>query len=195
MLWEKLKELFQGNSGPPVVIEPVSYKDGLLLFKSEQPLKLVRSRLAAPSKLGYFEVKVDILSLDEEGGFYRGKIIENETFSLDAMKMERRKEFRLDAKIVVSSSEVHGHKAVTEDISLNGARILTTGPLNKGDYIGLKFHFNDPAVGDLPLRAEVMWCSPTRKGKHHAGMRFLMMEKPDREKIKRYIQNQVALGM
>ena len=193
-MWQKLKELFQGTSGPPVIIEPVSYRDGLLLFKAETELKLVLSRLAAPSKMGYFEVKIEVLSFDEEGGFYRGKIVENETFSLDAMKVERRKEFRLDVRVPITSPELEGQKAVTEDLSLNGARVLMNGALNKNDYIGLKLHFKDPSVGALPVRAEVMWCVPTRKNKFHCGLRFAMMEKTQRDKIKRFLQNQVALG-
>lgn len=193
-MWEKLRELFQGGGGPPVIIEPVSYEDGLLLFKAEKPLKLVKSKVAAPSKLGYFELELDILSLDEAKGVYRAKVTQNETFNLDAMQMERRREFRLDAKIPIVCAELKGKQAQTEDISLNGARLLIPVPLKPGDFIGVDFHFNDPAVPVLPLRCEVRWCAPTRKGKHHCGVRFFTIEKSDKQKIKRFIENRVALG-
>lgn len=193
-MWQKLKELFQGTGGPPVIIQPVSYEDGLLCFKAEKPLKLMRSTVAAPSKVGHFGLQLDILSYDDATQVYRAKVLENETFALDAMKIERRREFRLDVALPVISEEIAGKKAKTEDISLNGARILMDGPLKVGDHIGLKIQFNDVAVSSLALRAQVQWCAPTRKGKHHCGVRFFMIEKAEKIKIKRFIENRVALG-
>lgn len=193
-MWQKLKELFQSTGGPPVIIQPVSYEDGLLCFKAEKPLKLTRSTVAAPSKVGHFGLQIDILSHDEASGIYRGKVLENETFALDAMKIERRREFRLEISLPVISEEIAGKKAKTEDISLNGARILMDGPLTVGDHIGVKIHFNDVTVSTLDLRGQVQWCAPTRKGKYHCGIRFFMIEKAEKVKIKRFIENRVAMG-
>lgn len=194
-MWEKIKALFQSNQqGPPAVIEPIKYEDGLFWFRSQTELKLSRYQVAAPSKMGYFGVDVDVLSYDENSKMYRAKIIENETFALDAMKIERRKEFRLEAPIAVTSEELSGKKGQTEDLSLNGARLLIGGPLKPGEHIGIKILFNDAVVENLSLRCEVSWCSPTRKGKYHCGVRFFTIDKADRAKIKRYIENRVVMG-
>lgn len=192
-MFEALKRIFSSSSGPPVIIEPVSFQDGLLLFKSEKPLKLTKSRVAAPSKKGFFEIEIEILSFEEKSGLYRGKL-KDETFSLDAMQMERRKEFRLDVVVPVTSQDLPGKKAVTEDISLNGARVLLNGPLKTGDHVGLTFHFGDKTLPDQSLRCEVQWCVPTRKNKHHCGVRFFMIEKAQKDIIKRFAQNRMAIG-
>lgn len=193
-MWQKLKELFQGGGGTPIIIQPVSYEDGLLCFRAEKPLKLVRSKVAAPSKVGHFGLDIDILSLEEESGIYRGKVLENETFALDAMKVERRREFRLDVVIPITSPDIDGQKGHTEDISLSGARLRLNKPVKVGEHFGIKIHFEDAAIAPLSVRCEVQWCAPTRKGKHHCGVRFFMIQKPDKIQIKRYIENRVAIG-
>ena len=192
-MWQKLKEIFQTSSGPPVVIEPVSFQDGLLLFKAQSPLKLKKCKVAGPTKMGYMEVEIDVLSFDEEKQVYRGKITD-EQFVLDAMQIERRKEVRVEAKVGVVGPDFPGKKCRTEDISLNGARILIPSAVKVGEYISLKFLFNDPAVPDMDLRCEVKWCVVTRKGLYHAGVRFSMIEKPQKAMLSRFMKNILTMG-
>lgn len=192
-MWDKIKQIFQAPSGPPVIIEPVSFQDGLLCFKAEKPLKLKKSKAAAPTKMGYMEVEIDILTFDEDSEFYRGKVTD-EQFVLDAMKMERRKEVRVDVKVAVTSSDFPGKKCRTEDISLNGARVVIPKKVDQGEHIGLTFHFNDPAVPKMALRCEVKWCAPTRKGVFQIGVRFFTIEKIQRKKLSRFMKNHLTLG-
>ncbi|MFA5505701.1 MAG: PilZ domain-containing protein [Vulcanimicrobiota bacterium] len=191
-MWQQIKAFFSGgSSGTPVVIEPLGFEDGLLLFKPQTPLSLKTCKIAGPCKAGYLEFEIDVLSQDESGT-YRGKL-SNETFAVDAMQLTKPKGFRLEVALNVTSPEAKGTMR-TEDLALDGARILTKAPLQKGAHLTLKFHFNDPIFEDLSLRSEVKWCSPTRKGLHHSGVRFFMIQGAERTVLKKFIQNKVALG-
>jgi PilZ domain len=192
-MWETLKKIFQAPSGPPAIIEPISFTDGLLCFKTDAALKLKKTKVAAPSKLGYIEVELEILSFDEATSLYRAKV-KDETFALDAMQMGRRREFRLDVKLPVTLMELKGKAASTEDISLNGARLLVPREFERGEHIGIKVHFKNANIPDLGQRCEVQWCAPTRKGQFHCGVRFFMINKAEKSTIKRFIQNYVAMG-
>jgi PilZ domain-containing protein len=192
-MWQQIKALFSGSSsGPPVVIEPVTFDDGLLLFKAREPLKLKKTKIAGPCKKGYLEFEVDVLSHDEQTGQYRAKL-DNETFSLDAMQIKKPKGFRLEVGIPVSSPEVKG-EIRTEDLALSGCRLLLKQELQRGAHITIKLHWNDPLFDDLELRSEVKWCCATRKGLYHCAVRFFMIDKAQRTIIKRFIQNRAALG-
>ena len=187
----QLKELFGRLRGPLPPLKPIKFEDGLLCFEAQEGLKLGKTKAQADSKLGTIDLEIDILSYDEEGKFYRAKL-KNEQFILDAMQVERRKEFRYDCKIRVISDDIKGQVATTEDISLNGARITVNSELTRGNYITTEFRFGEPTIKDLTLRSEVKWCSPTKGKKFHCGLRFISIEKREKVEIKRFIQNDVA---
>ena len=187
----QLKELFGRLRGSLPPLKPIKFEDGLLHFEAQEGLKLGKTKAQADSKLGTIDLEIDILSYDEEGKFYRAKLT-NEQFILDAMQVERRKEFRYDCKIRVASDDIKGQVAVTEDLSLNGARLTVNNELTSGDYLTTEFHFGDPTIKNLKVRSEVKWCSPTKGGKFHCGLRFLSIEKRQKVEIKRFIQNNVA---
>jgi hypothetical protein len=192
-MWQQIKELFSGSSsGPPVVIEPVTFDDGLLFFKAKQPLKLKKTKIAGPCKRGYLEFEVDVLSHDEASDQYRGKL-DNETFSLDAMQIKKPKGFRLETSVAVTSPEVKGTMR-TEDIALDGCRLLMKEQLDRGSHMTVNLHWKDPLFKDLALRSEVKWCSQTKKGLYHCAVRFFMIQKAEKVIIKKFIQNRAALG-
>ena len=190
-MWDKIKELFQGAQ-TPVAIEPKGYDDGLLKFTAQEPLKLEKQKIAAPCKKGYLAFEIDVLSFDEERKLYLGKLTD-EQFSLDAMQIDGKRDFRLDVSIPVSSPEIKGN-ARTLDLGLEGARLLMKPRLERASHLTAKLHFGDATVEDLELRAEVKWCLPTKKGLHQCAVRFFMIEKAEKVEIKRFIQNCVAMG-
>ena len=190
-MWEQIKQLFQGAQ-TPVVIEPKGYDDGLLKFTAQEPIKLEKMKVAAPCKKGYMEMEINVLSYEEERKIYRGKL-SDEQFALDAMQIKRNRDFRLEVSVPVTSPEIKGN-ARTEDLGLDGARLLLKPQLERGSHITIKLHFNDPTVDNLELRCEVKWCLPTRKGLHHCAVRFFMIEKGEKIEIKRFVQNRVAMG-
>ena len=193
-MWQQLKELFTGggSSGPPVVIEPVKFEDGLLFFKSQEPLKLKKTKIAGPCKRGFLEFEVDVLSQDPEYDQYRAKL-DNETFALDAMQLKKPKGSRFEVAVAVTSPEVKGEMR-TEDLGLNGCRLLLKEEVQRGSHITVKLHWKDPLFEDLELRSEVKWCGATKKGLYHCAVRFFMIEKSQKLIIKRFIQNKAALG-
>lgn len=192
-LWHNFKSIFSTPARAEHKIEPVKYQDGLLWFKGPPGIKLGKMKAYAPAKTGFMEVGFDLLSYDEDLELYRCKL-NDEQFTLDAMQVERRKEFRLDKAIAVSSKELEYNKAQTEDLSLNGCRLRLEKPIEKGEFIGITLHFKTAACPDLSLRAEVRWCAETQRGRYHAGLRFSSITKAEKGAIKRYIQNAVAMG-
>lgn len=192
-MWEQFKSLFFGPAGPLPKIQPLVFQDGLLAFRASEPLKLGKRKVLAPSQNSEFEVEVEVLSFDPAEDTYRGKVAD-EVFALDAMRLERRGEFRLTQLVRVTSSDLPGYEARTEDISLSGARLTVKDVMKPGEYITATFHFGDPTIPDLELRGEIRWCAPTQAGEYHCGLRFSSVEKADRVKIQRFIQNRVAMG-
>ena len=191
--WETIKKIFFGPRGPIPKIHPLMFQDGLLHFRASEKLKLGTRKVAAPTKTAHIEVEVEILSYDEGEDLYRGKVAD-EVFSLDAMQLERRGEFRLNQRVRITSSDLPGYEATTEDISLSGARLTLKGEVEPGQYATITLHFGDPTIRDLNLRCEYRWCAPLKSGQYHAGVRFSSITKQDRVSIKRYIQNRVAMG-
>lgn len=193
-MWQQLKDLFGGggSNATPVVIEPVKFEDGLLFFKAREPLKLKKSKIAGPVKNSYLEFEVDVLSHDEETGIYRGRLL-NETFALDAMQVKKPKSIRFEVSVAVTSPNVKGEMR-TEDLALDGCRLLMKQEVERGSHITVNLHWKDPLFQDLSLRSEVKWCAQTRKGLYHCGVRFFMIEKAEKVVIKRYLQNRAALG-
>ena len=191
--WKKVKNIFFGPRGPLPKIQPILFQDGLLAFRASESLKMGKQKVAAPTKTAHMEVEIEILSYDEDEDLYRGKVAD-EVFSLDAMQLERRGEFRLSQQVRVTSSDLPGYEATTEDISLSGARLTTQRAVKPGEYITLTFHFGDPNLPDLTLRGEYRWCAPLSSGLFHCGLRFSAIKKTERVIIKRYIQNKVAMG-
>jgi len=192
-IWVQIKELFSGGSAPPIAIEPVKYEDGLLWFRSEEDIKLKPTKAYAASKLGNIELRIDVLSYNENDKLYRGKL-QDETFNLDAMELTRRKEFRFDHAIRVSSDELPGAKVYTEDISLSGARIVIGDAVKPGDIVSITLHLSDPTTPSLNLRAQIKWCAPRRKNTYHCGVNFFTIEKAQKKVLSRYIKNKVAVG-
>lgn len=193
-MWQQLKDLFGGggSSGELAIIEPVVFDDGLLHFKAKSSLKLKKTKVAGPVKKTYLEFEIDVLSHDKEAGLYRGKLL-NETFALDAMKIRKPKSVRFEVPVAVTSPEVKGEMR-TEDLGLDGCRLLMKEKVERGSHITVNLHWKDPLFKDLSLRSEVKWCAPTRKGLYHCAVRFFMIDKPDKVVIKKFLQNRAALG-
>lgn len=191
-MWEKIKSIFLSSSGPTIVIEPLHFRDGVLVFRSPSKLRLSTQKLLAPSKIGDIEVTLKVLSFDEKKKIYRAEL-DNEVFSLDAMKLQRDGEFRLKVAIGVTSNNLPGGEAVTEDLSLMSTRLTLKKPVEVGAYLPLTLHFRDPGVPDLEISGEVRWCAPRKSG-YHCAVHFIAADKAQRVAISRFIKNRVALG-
>lgn len=192
-MWGTFKKIFFGPKGPDTKIQPLLYQDGLLAFRASEQIKFGTHKVLAPSRLGESEVRLDIFSYDENEDMYRAQLAD-EVFTLDALRLERRGEFRPPKSIRVASSDLPGYEGRTEDLSLGGARLTINGKVTPGDFATITFYFNDGMTPDLNLRCEFRWCAHKKGNKFHCGVRFSSIEKSERVAIKRYIQNQVAMG-
>lgn len=150
-------------------------------------------QVLAPGCRGEFQVEVEVVSFDAREDAYRAKVAD-EVFVLDAMRLERRREFRLNESLRVTSSDLPGYEAITEDLSLSGARLALKKPIKEGDYGVLTLHFQSAVIPDLELRFECRWCAEKSDQSYHCGIKFMSLERAHKQAIKRFIENRIALG-
>lgn len=192
-MWATFKKIVFGSAGPLPRIHPLVFQDGLLAFRASQPLQTGKVQVLAPGCSGEFKVEVEVVSFDAREDAYRARVAD-EVFVLDAMRLERRREFRLSESLRVTSSDLPGYEALTEDLSLSGARLALKKPIKEGDYGVLTLHFQNSIIADIEVRFECCWCAEKSPGNYHCGIKFMSMERAHKQAIKRFIENRVALG-
>ncbi len=105
-------------------------------------------------------------------------------------KDERRENERLEVKVRVEFDEEHW--GLTENLSLGGAFVLTTDPMDLGDEFLLKLHLLD---GREPIEGEckVVWTNKYGKESDNLrrgmGIKFLNLQEENRIRIEEFIKN------
>lgn len=192
-MWNKFKHFIAVKMGGLPEIQPHVFQDGLLSFHASKQLPLGKVRVLAPTKDSHMEVDVDIQSFDAKEELYRAKVAD-EVFALDAMRLERRGEFRLPLTLRVTSPDLPGQFARTEDISLSGSRLTLDGAVEPGDFVVLSIDLGDPRLPKINVKAEVRWCAEKSKGQYQCGARFSGLQRDQAKVISQYIKKKVALG-
>lgn len=192
-MWNQFKLFVSAKLGSIPEIQPQVFQDGLLSFHASQKLPMGTVKVLAPTQSGHMEVAIDIQSFDPKEELYRGKVAD-EVFALDAMRLERRGEFRLPIALRVTSPDLPGRFGRTEDLSLSGVRLTLDGKITPGDYVALTIDLGDPKLPDINIKAEVRWCAEKKEGKYQAGVRFSNLPRDVAKLISQFIKRKVALG-
>lgn len=188
----KLKKLLFSNLGSSARVELVDYEDGLLSFNSECLLPLERTVVNIKTSFGRVMAEVDVQSYDAVHRVYRAQIVNKEE-TLDALRVERRGQIRLSKVMRVSSRDLPGFTATTEDISLSGARITTRKPLEKGARLEIKVDLDDASLPPLRLQALVRWNAHKADGSFHSGLEFESTTELQLKTIQRFIDTRLAI--
>lgn len=188
----KLKKLLFSNLGSTVRVELADYEDGLLSFRSESLVALERTVVNIKTAFGRVMVEVDVQSYDASNQLYRALVINKED-SLDALRIERREQIRLNKVMRVSSRHLPGFTATTEDISTGGARVTTSEPLAEGGKFQLKVELDDVTLPPLRIQAEVRWTAKKADGTSHSGLAFVNPTQLQVKTIQRFISNRLAI--
>lgn len=171
-------------------VDYVDYDDGLLVFRAQKALKPETQKVKLRMSFGTVTAYIVLQSLDE-GGLYRSQLLNYEVV-LDNLPSERRSELRLPRVFRVSSQDFPGYTGTTEDISTKGARIATTGPLEKDLEISFKMDLDDPEIPPMTLLADVKWTARRIDDGYHSGLKFLGMDRTQLKTLDRYINERLA---
>jgi hypothetical protein len=169
----------------------VDYDDGLLVFRTRKKLKPECSKLKLRMSFGTVTAYILLQSFEDGAEVYRAQLLNYEVV-LDSLNDERRSELRLPRVFRVSSPDLPGYAGTTEDISIKGARIATTGPLERNLEISLKMELDDPELPPMNLLADVMWTGRRLDEGYHSGLKFVALEREQVKTIDRYITARLA---
>jgi hypothetical protein len=172
-------------------VDYVDYQDGLLVFRSQKPLKPDCSKVKLRMSFGTVTAYVLLQSFEEGASHYRAQMLNYEVV-LDNLDGERRTDLRLPRVFRVSSPDLPGYTGTTEDISVKGARITTTGPLEKDLEISLRLELDDPEIPPLNVLADVRWTARRLDGGYHSGLKFLGLDRNQHKTIERYVTERLA---
>lgn len=172
-------------------VDYVDYDDGLLLFKAGRKLKPETSRVNLRMSFGKVVAYVVLESFEEATKVHRARLLNYEVVT-DHLSQEKRSEVRLPKVFRVTSSDLPGYAATTEDISVRGVRVLTTALLEKDLELDLKIELDDPEVAPMTLAAVVRWTAQRVDQGFHSGLRFISLTRPQEKIITRYIEERLA---
>ena len=173
-------------------VDYVDYSDGLLSVYSKKNLKPDTTAVKLRTSFGTIAAYVKVLSVDKELLVYRLEVL-NSQLVLDQLEIDRREDVRLPKTLRLSSNDFPGYSGMTEDISVTGCRVATTGALEVGLPLDVKLELDDPEIPSMVLAAEVNWCAPKFEGGFHSGLEFQNVGREEGRHIKRYIEEKIRL--
>lgn len=169
----------------------VDYDDGLLLFRTGRKLKPETSRVNLRMSYGKVVAHIILESFDESTSVYRARLLNYEVVT-DYLDSEKRLTVRLPKVFRVTSSDLPGYAATTEDISLSGVRLTTTAPLEQDLDLDLKIELDDPEIPPMVLPAIVKWTATRVDQGFHSGLKFTGLTRQQERIIERYIDERIA---
>ena len=172
-------------------VDYVDYDDGLLVFQSPKSLKPETQKVKLRLSFGVVTAFIVLQSYDEAAGTYRAQMLNYEVV-LDNLQSNRRAEVRLPRRFRVSSPDFPGYAGTTEDISTQGARVATTGPLEKDLEISLKIELDDPELPPMSMLADVKWTARRLDEGYHSGLKFLGLDRNQLKTLDRFIAERLA---
>ncbi len=173
-------------------VEYVDFEDGLLTFRAEKPLTGNVKTVKLKTSYGTLTAHIAIQSFDDEIRVYRAELLNYEVV-LDALAIDRRDNVRLPKVVRVTSGDLPGYAGVTEDISVTGSRVSTSGPLETGEIIDLKIELDDPEIPPMTIASQVCWTSRKADNTYHSGLRFQNLDPKKKKMILRYVEDRLAL--
>lgn len=173
-------------------VEFVAFEDGLLALKPNRRLNFDTRTVKLKTSSGIILAHVLVESYDEQNEVFRVKVLGQETL-LDALDDERRENPRLPKVVRCTSPHFPGFSGTTEDISVSGARVTTSGLLEITHDITLKIELDDPELPPLSTYADVAWSAKKHDETFHSGLRFQGMSKDMHQIIRRYIKARLAI--
>lgn len=172
-------------------VDYLDYDDGLLVFRSPKTLKPETQKVKLRLSFGVVTAYIVLQSYDEAEKAYRAQLLNYEVV-LDNLDSNRRAEVRLPRRYRVTSQDFPGYNGTTEDISVSGARVATTGPLEKDLEISLTIELDDPELPPMSMLADVKWTARRVDEGYHSGLKFLGLDRNQLKALDRFIAERLA---
>ena len=173
-------------------VDFVDYADGLLAFKARKKLKPETQKVILRMSFGTVTAHVELKAFDEASKIYRARLLNYEVVQ-DALDDDRRGEVRLPGVMRVTSADLPGYSGTTEDLSVGGTRIATSGALEQGRTITIKIELDDPELPDVVVNCEVRWSGrQVNDDGYQSGLRFLNLDRKYHRIIERYVDERLA---
>ena len=173
-------------------VDYLNYDDGLLVFRSPKMLKPETQKVKLRLSFGVVTAYIVLQSYDEAEKAYRAQMLNYEVV-LDNLDSNRRAEVRLPRRYRASSQDFPGYNGTTEDISVSGARVATTGPLEKDLEISLTIELDDPELPPMSILADVKWTARRVDEGYHSGLKFLGLDRNQLKALDRFIAERLAV--
>jgi len=181
-----LKNLF--NKKPKVPrVQVTGFRDGLLSFRTEDPLAFQEQVVSTPTPAGEMMTKLDIQSYDPSNKEYLAKVAEDDK-TLESLDIDLSKMARITKVLRVSSRDLPSYIGLTEELTLSGIRLSTSAPLEIGNELELTIEFDCNKVGTRKVKAQVEWSAHKGDGTCHSGLRFQDLDSVTFRKLAQYIQ-------
>lgn len=186
-----LTRIFTALSFAPNV-ELLDYEDDLLTVRSQKALSFASTSVKLKTSLGKIIARVLVESYDATNDVYKLRVQDRQSFP-DEIVLERREKKRLARALRVTSQHFPGFTGITEDISVEGLRVNTRGPLEEGKEVPFLLELDDSRVPSLHLSATITWCAEKADGTFHAGLTFVKMPPYAQRLIEQYINGRIAI--
>ncbi|MEW6281569.1 MAG: PilZ domain-containing protein [Candidatus Eremiobacterota bacterium] len=189
-----------------VDIVAVEFSDGVLRFRpadASKPLKTgdldISTTLPDETVL---KARISVITFETEAGVYAAEVLEppeaRELFARFYTPpppepevpawTEKRSIPRLGKVCGVLCRLFPGFRGTTHDMTVEGVRLVSDGPLEAGQSVQFQLDLDDARLDAIPITAEVKWCLPGEKGKHFIGVQFVTISERDKMILGEFIK-------
>lgn len=173
-------------------VDFVDYSDGLLVFKARRKLSPDVTHVKLRLSFGTVTAQVVLEAFDEATCVYRANLLNCEILR-DKLDTELRSEVRVPGARRVSSPDLPQQWGITEDLSVGGARIFTSDPLEQGRCLKLTIELEAPESPAFAIDAEVRWTGRQVDGEgYQSGLQFVNLDPQTRTVLETYLNQRVA---
>lgn len=157
---------------PPARIEPMDFKDGLLRFRTDDPIVLAQRPVMAQSENGPLTFVLDVVSYDGNNKVYLAEIPEASEQYLQTLGIDLEKTTRVRAHLKVQSPQLPDFTGLTEELSVSGMRLSTKSILKPRTELELSLRLDGPSPKTLKLNTRVAWSAHRGDGMCHSGLLY-----------------------
>lgn len=178
---------------PEIVLRTYDPDDHSVLFASSEPLDGGEHEVGVTVGTHRMRGRVRVDSL--QAGLYYGIFLEPQEarphlavlLPQPLSKQEKRGAQRFSRGLRVSSPQLPGFQAITQDLSVSGLKLKTSGPVAVGEEWEAQIEFDDETMSKIQVRCRAVWCRPEGEA-FLVGATFVDVSKPVASRIALFIQ-------
>lgn len=187
-----IRNLFSSKpKEPPARITPVEFLDGLLRFRTDDPISLSRRTVIAEGPEGPMSFLLDVVSYDGHNKVYLAEVPEASEAYLESLGLDMARTTRVRSVLKVQSPQLPDYSGLTEELSVTGIRLNTKSLLKPRKVYELTLRIDGTVKKSLKFDTVVAWSAHKGDGTCHAGLRYKNINPDIFAEIARYIKAKV----